>query len=98
MYYPSHFDQNFLAYPPEEERPYRIYFYGTLRNSWIVSQRSLVRPYVQAFKIGVSYDRKFYGPEYVQREIDGIADASDYGYTFWNMGGDYRILTNLNLR
>ncbi len=61
MYYPSHFDQRFLAHPPAGERPYRIYFYGTRRNFWIAGGRSLIRPYVQAFKIGVSYDRAYYG-------------------------------------
>ena len=28
MFYPSHFEQDFLEYPPCEERAYRIYFYG----------------------------------------------------------------------
>ncbi|URA11022.1 putative glycoside hydrolase [Thermospira aquatica] len=98
MYYPSHFDQKFLAHPPAEERPYRIYFYGTKRNFWLTRGRSLIRPYVQAFKIGVSYDRAYYGESYVQKEIKGVHHAHGSGFTFWNMEGNYRILTNLNLR
>ncbi|MCX7882291.1 MAG: hypothetical protein N2314_03600 [Brevinematales bacterium] len=97
MYYPSHFDQGFMAYDPPEERPYRIYFYGSKRNRWIAKHQSLVRPYVQAFKIGVSYDRKYYNEAYVQREIEGVWKGEGSGYTLWNMGGDYRIVTNLNL-
>ncbi|NPV38137.1 MAG: hypothetical protein HPY78_02550 [Brevinematales bacterium] len=96
MYYPSHFDQGFMAYEPAEERPYRIYFYGSKRNHWIAKKHSLIRPYVQAFKIGVNYDRKYYNESYVQREISGTWDGGGSGYTFWNMGGDYRILSNLN--
>jgi hypothetical protein len=96
MYYPSHFDQGFMAYEPAEERPYRIYFYGSKRNHWIAKKQSLIRPYVQAFKIGVSYDRKYYNESYVQREISGTWDGDGSGYTFWNMGGDYRILSNLS--
>jgi len=97
MYYPSHFDQGFMGYDPPEDRPYRIYFYGSKRNRWITKNTSLIRPYVQAFKIGVSYDRKYYGPAYVQKEILGVWSGEGSGFTLWNMGGEYRILTNLTL-
>ena len=35
MYYPNHFSQNFMAYPPEIQRPYRIYYFGSYRNAVI---------------------------------------------------------------
>jgi hypothetical protein len=84
MLYPSHFEQDFLAGAPAEERPYRIYKLGTLRNETIARGRVVVRPYVQAFYLNVSYDRTWYGPDYVRREIEGIRDASNLGMTFWN--------------
>jgi len=49
MLYPSHFEQDFLAFEPASERPYRIYRLGTLRNVTIARDTVLIRPYVQAF-------------------------------------------------
>jgi hypothetical protein len=89
MFYPSHFEQDFLAAKPAEERPYRIYYFGTLRNVYIGRFRLVVRPYVQAFKMNVRYDRQYYGLDYVRREIDGVRTAADMGMTFWNSGGRY---------
>jgi hypothetical protein len=89
MFYPSHFEQSFQNYDPAEKRPYRIYYYGALRNYWISRKRVVVRPYVQAFWMNVSYDRKYYDASYVASEIAGIGDAVDSGYTFWNAVGRY---------
>jgi hypothetical protein len=71
MFYPSHFEQNFMAQAPAELRPYRIYKIGSLRNLALARGRILVRPYVQAFYLDVSYDRSYYGPRYVELEIQG---------------------------
>ncbi len=89
MLYPSHFEQGFLAQAPAEERPYRIYRIGTLRNAYIARKRIAVRPYVQAFYMNVSYDRSFYNLDYVKREIAGVRDAVNLGMTFWNNAGRY---------
>ena len=89
MFYPSHFEQDFLAYPPEELRPYRIYYLGTLRNEYISRKRVVVRPYVQAFYLNVRYDRKWYSPEYVRRQVEGVRDSVNLGLTFWNNAGRY---------
>lgn len=89
MFYPSHFEQNFLAFPPAEMRPYRIYKLGSLR-TWIIGKkRIVVRPYVQAFYMNVSYDRLYYSPAYVAREVEGIYHAVNQGMTFWNNVGRY---------
>ncbi len=93
MFYPSHFEQIFLNYKPYAERPYRIYFYGTYRNSVISRNRSLIRPWVQAFRLNVSYDRTYYNKDYVKREIYGIRDSVDRGYMYWNNMGDYSMLS-----
>ncbi len=89
MFYPSHFAQTFLAYRPAEERPYRIYRQGSYRNKIIARNKVLIRPWVQAFYIPVSYDRKYYDVDYVKRQILGIADSIDEGYIYWNNSGRY---------
>ena len=90
MFYPSHFEQNFLEYKPVIERPYRIYFYGTYRNTVIGRNRIIVRPWVQAFYMGVRYDRAYYDKNYVLREIYGVRDSVNRGYMYWNnSGGNY---------
>ncbi len=89
MYYPSHFEQDFLAQAPAEERPYRIYYRGTLRTDRIGRGRIVVRPYVQSFFLNVSYDRTYYGPEYVRRQVEGVRAAGAPGLTYWNNVGRY---------
>jgi hypothetical protein len=89
MYYPSHFEQDFLAQDPPELRPYRIYFQGTLRTSRIGRGQIIVRPYVQAFYLNVSYDRKYYNADYVRRQTEGVRDAGSPGLTYWNNSGRY---------
>ena len=89
MYYPSHFEQDFLAHAPEELRPGRIYYQGTLRTARIGRGRVIVRPYVQAFYLNVSYDRKYYNVEYVRREVEGVRAAGSGGLTYWNNSGRY---------
>lgn len=89
MYYPSHFEQDFLACDPAELRPYRIYYRGTLRTRHIARRKVIVRPYVQAFYLNVSYDRTYYGEEYVRYQVDGVRDAGGPGLTYWNNVGRY---------
>jgi hypothetical protein len=89
MYYPSHFEQDFLAQDPPELRPYRIYFQGTQRTRRIGRGRIIVRPYVQAFYLNVSYDRKYYDLDYVRRQTQGVRDAGSPGLTYWNNSGRY---------
>ena len=89
MLYPSHFEQAFLAQAPAELRPYRIYKLGTLRNKAIARDKALIRPYVQAFYLDVSYDRTYYGTRYVEEEVRGVRDGANQGMTFWNNSGRY---------
>lgn len=90
MFYPSHFRQSFLAHAPAKERPYRIYYQGTYRNKVIARNAAIIRPWTQAFYIPVSYDKKFYDEDYVQRQIIGIQDSINEGYTYWNNSGRYK--------
>jgi hypothetical protein len=89
MYYPSHFEQIFLAQSPAVERPYRIYYYGTYRNTVIARNKVIVRPWAQAFKLNVSYDNTYYNKNYVQQQIYGIRDSINRGYMYWNNSGNY---------
>ncbi|HBB42232.1 MAG TPA: hypothetical protein DCZ74_01820 [Treponema sp.] len=87
MFYPSHFEQSFLESAPVIERPYRIYFHGTYRNTVIGRNRIIVRPWVQAFYMGVRYDKAYYDKNYVRREVFGVRDSVDRGYMYWNNSG-----------
>ena len=89
MFYPSHFEHKFMNYYPNEERPYRIYYYGTYRNTVIARDRVVVRPWVQAFFLNLPYDRQFYDKEYVLKEVFGVRDSVDRGYMFWNNVANY---------
>ncbi len=89
MFYPNHFEQNFLDYTPAAERPYRIYYFGGYRNSLLARNKVLIRPWVQAFYMNVSYDRVYYNQDYVQREIFGVRDSLNMGYMYWNNSGRY---------
>jgi hypothetical protein len=92
MFYPSHFEQGFMNCAPYADRPYRIYFYGTYRTTVMTRNRAIARPWVQAFKLNVSYDRQYYGPDYIQKEIFGVRDSVNRGYLYWNNAGDYDYL------
>jgi len=97
MFYPSHFEQDFLAYPPADQRPYRIYRLGTLRNSYISRKKAVIRPYVQAFFLNVRYDREYYSPRYVSLQVDGVRDSRNEGLTFWNNAGRYDDIPVMNI-
>jgi len=84
MFYPSHFEQGFLGQEPAVQRPWRIYRLGSLRTARIARDRVIVRPYVQAFYMGVSYDKIWYNPDYVAREVIGVIQGENLGMTFWN--------------
>jgi hypothetical protein len=89
MYYPSHFEQNFLAQDPPELRPYRIYYQGSLRTHIIARGQVIVRPWAQAFYLNVSYDRKYYSAGYVRLQAEGVRAAGNGGLTYWNNSGRY---------
>jgi hypothetical protein len=89
MYYPSHFEQDFLAHNPPELRPWRVYYQGTLRTARIGRGQAIVRPYVQAFFLNVSYDRRYYNNDYIRLQVEGVRAAGPGGFTYWNNSGRY---------
>ncbi len=90
MYYPSHFPSDFLRPIPYVERARRIYEEGTTRSASIVQGRSLIRPYVQAFRI---YGELKMTPEeyarYLRVQLEGTTAARASGWTLWNASNDY---------
>jgi hypothetical protein len=60
-----------------------------MRTTHIGRGRVIVRPYVQAFYLNVSHDRKYYNADYVRREVEGVHAASSPGLTYWNNSGRY---------
>ncbi len=95
MYYPSHFAPEFMNFKPFELKTYRIYYYGCLRNYYLGMKDLIIRPYVQAFKMNISYDRTYFGSNYIKNEVRGVQDSINMGYTFWNMGMNYQILNQV---
>ena len=91
MFYPSHFEQTFLNYAPYADRTYRIYYYGSFRNTIMARNRALIRPWVQSFYIGVSYDRQYYDEDYIRKEFFGVRDSINRGYMCWNNSGEYGV-------
>lgn len=89
MFYPSHFEQSFLNYAPYADRTYRIYYYGTFRNTILCRNRAIIRPWVQSFYLNVSYDRTYYNSSYIEKQFFGVRDSVDHGYMCWNNSGDY---------
>jgi len=89
MFYPSHFEQTFLNYEPVADRTYRIYYYGSFRNTVLCRNRAIVRPWVQSFFLNVSYDRAYYNSSYIEKQFFGTRDSINRGYMCWNNSGDY---------
>lgn len=91
MFYPSHFEQSFLNYAPFADRTYRVYYYGTFRNTVLCRNRALIRPWVQSFYLNVSYDRTYYDSSYIEKQFFGVRDSVDRGYMCWNNSGEYGV-------
>ena len=91
MFYPSHFEQTFLNYAPYADRTYRVYYYGSFRNTIMCRNRSIIRPWVQSFYLNVSYDRQYYDEDYIRKEFFGVRDSINRGYMCWNNSGEYGV-------
>ncbi|HUV08737.1 MAG TPA: putative glycoside hydrolase, partial [Spirochaetia bacterium] len=94
MFYPSHFPRAFIGGLEYTERAKQIYREGTSRAASIAAGRSIIRPYIQAFLIGgeVNFSEQLYA-NYLKRQIEGTLEAPSSGYTLWNAGNNYYMLT-----
>ena len=95
MYYPSHFPPDFPSNVKKEDKAETIYNEGSLRAIQIVGNRSIIRPYVQAFLVGA--ERKLGEPEYyryLNMQLKGIYYAGAVGFTLWNASGNYYMVSS----
>lgn len=94
MFYPSHFPRDFLGSMEYLPRAKYIYQEGTKRSAYIVEGRSIIRPYVQAFRIGgeLAFDRNVYST-YLVNQVQGSLQGAGSGFTLWNASNDYYMVT-----
>jgi hypothetical protein len=90
MFYPSHFPRDFLGSMAYLPRANYIYQEGTRRSAYIVDGRSIIRPYVQAFRIGgeLAFTPQVY-TAYLVDQVQGALQGAAEGFTMWNASGDY---------
>jgi hypothetical protein len=94
MFYPSHFPRSFLSDLDYFDRAKAIYLAGSNRAAFFVGNRSIVRPYIQAFLIGV--ERKYETEEYaayLARQLDGTIASKAQGFTLWNASNIYYMIS-----
>jgi hypothetical protein len=95
MYYPSHFPASFLDNLEYLERAKYIYSEGTRRARIITENRSLIRPYVQAFLIGKELKMEYEEyTSYLDLQIEGVIEADGSGYTMWNNSNRYYMVAD----
>jgi len=94
MFYPSHFPRDFLGSMDYLPRAKYIYEEGTKRSAYIVEGRSIIRPYVQAFRIGgeTSFAPPVYSA-YLLNQVHGALEGAGSGFTLWNASNDYYMVT-----
>jgi hypothetical protein len=94
MFYPSHFPRDFLGSMAYLPRAQYIYQEGTRRSAYIVEGRSIIRPYVQAFRIGgeLSFTPPVY-TSYLVNQVEGALQGAAQGFTLWNASNNYYMVT-----
>jgi hypothetical protein len=94
MFYPSHFPRDFLGSMAYLPRAQYIYQEGTRRSAYIVEGRSIIRPYVQAFRIGgeLNFTPQVY-TTYLVNQVQGALQGAAEGFTLWNASNDYYMVT-----
>ena len=60
----------------------------------MVEGRSLIRPYIQAFRIGgeLAFDQSVYST-YLVNQVQGSLQGAGSGFTLWNASNDYYMVT-----
>jgi hypothetical protein len=94
MFYPSHFPRDFLGSMEYLPRAAYLYNEGTRRAADIVAGRSIIRPYVQAFRLGgeLNFTPAVYSA-YLQNQVRGALAGEASGFTLWNASNDYYMVT-----
>ncbi len=94
MFYPSHFPRAFLGSMDYLPRAQYIYEEGTRRAAYIVEGRSIIRPFIQSFRLGgeLAFPRDVYST-YLQNQVQGSIAGAGSGFTLWNASNDYYMVT-----
>ena len=95
MFYPSHFPRDFLgSLSYVDVRARTIYREGSNRAVGIVDGRCLIRPFVQAFRIGgeTSFSAATTST-YLMSQVQGTLASGASGFTLWNASNDYYMVT-----
>jgi hypothetical protein len=95
MFYPSHFPRDFLgSLSYVDDRARTIYHDGSNRAVGIVDGRCLIRPFVQAFRIGgETAFSDATTSTYLVSQVQGVLASAASGFTLWNASNDYYMVT-----
>lgn len=97
MMYPSHYARGFLGWMKYFDRASYLYEVGTERARVITNNRSLIRPYAQAFLLGG--ETKWESPQYydyLNRQVKSAYRGGASGFTLWNNMGRYYMVDSKN--
>jgi len=95
MYYPSHFPGEFLKDLPYLDRAEEIYREGSRRSARIVGNRSIIRPYIQAFLMGQELkmeDEEY--TAYLNVQVRGSEESLSSGFSLWNASNRYYMVND----
>ncbi len=87
MVYPSHFGASFYRRYSDAERPYWIVRDSTIRSIYHSRGRTVIRSWIQDW----NYNSPTWGPDYILKQVKGVADGGGKSYSFWNPGGDHSM-------
>lgn len=87
MIYPSHFGATFYKRYSEADRPYWIVRDSNIRSIYLSRDRTVIRPWIQDFK----YLSPTWGPDYILKQLKGVADSGGISYSWWNPAGDHSM-------
>ncbi len=86
MLYPSHFSKGFGGVKNPADDPYHFVFNGIRRMKTLVGDDVVIRPWLQAFPLGVT---RGFNARYVQDQIRASHDAGGTGWLMWSPGNHY---------
>lgn len=87
MLYPSHFGLLWDGIENPADHPKHFYVHGVRRVLERAGNRTVVRPWVQAFHWRVTN----YTENYVPQQIAGLREGGGVGWMLWNAGNKYEI-------
>jgi len=89
MIYPSHFNNDFDGIKNPADSPYHFISNGNQKVISLSNKKTIVRPWLQAFKWKVTN----YNSDYILKQIKGSLDSSkNGGYLFWNAQNRYGVV------